>query len=84
MYVIHVRLKHGWQNIKINTLQECKVGAKLDGLLSSFLAIKIVLFMEFPVESISFIVFVKTFESKIQLLDYVINCKLIWVLVYKK
>ena len=29
MYVIHVGLKYGWQNIKINTLQECKVGAKL-------------------------------------------------------
>ena len=66
MYVIHVRLKHGWQNIKINTLQECKVGAKLDGLLSSFLAFKIVLFMEFPVEGISFIAFVKTFESKFE------------------
>ena len=66
MYVIHVRLKYGWQNIKINTLQECKVGAKLDGLLSSFLAFKIVLFTEFPVEGISFIDFVKTFESKFE------------------
>ena len=52
MYVIHVRLKYGWKNIKINTLQECKVGAKLDGLLSSFFAFKIVLFKEFPVEGI--------------------------------
>ena len=66
MYVIHVRLKYGWKNIKINTLQECKVGAKLDGLLSSFFAFKIVLFKEFPVEGISFIVFVKVFESKFE------------------
>ena len=67
MYVIHVRL----ENIKINTLQECKVGAKLDGLLSSFLAFQIVLFTEFPVEDISFIVLLKPLHqnSKIQLLE---------------
>ena len=69
MYVIHVRLKYGWKNIKINTLQVCKVSAKVDGLLSSFLAFKIAqsfLSTEFPVEGISFIVFVKVFESKFE------------------
>ena len=66
VYVIHVRLKHGWQNIKINTLQECKVRAKLDGLLSSFLANKVVLFTEFQLRAHHSQLLLKTFESKFE------------------